>query len=179
LTHFPCFFSVDDNPKYILNYPFAAKCAIQRGHGEGLTYRVLLDRLDMADVCWRSYEEYKEIQDFEKIFWYSGWIMCGADKVYRHLHERVKRQYGYVQNVPRRTEIVELQVTQIVQTFIDFHTHMIKEPDWGEPTGETTWQMDDDYMLWYRWVSDPQILPPTIVSPPRNLIFCLTIIIIS
>ena len=74
-----------------------------------MTYRALLDRLEMANVCWRPYEEHREIQDFEEIFWYSGWIMSGVDKVYRHFPERVKRQYGYVQNVPRHlTDVVEL-----------------------------------------------------------------------
>jgi hypothetical protein len=46
-----------------------------------------------------------------------------------------------------------------VQAFIDFHTHMIKEPDWGEPTVEETWRMEEGYVLWYTRVSHPQILP--------------------
>jgi len=50
----------------------------------------------MDDVTWRSYEEHREIQDFDGIFWYSGWIMCGVDKVYRRLPKRVKWKYGYV-----------------------------------------------------------------------------------
>jgi hypothetical protein len=85
--------------------------------------------------------------------------MCGVEKVYRHLLERVRRQYGYVQNVPRHlTNVVELRPNQIVQTFIDFRTHTIKEPDWGELTGEATWQMKDGYILWYTRVSHPMIL---------------------
>ena len=50
LVHFPRFFSVDDNPNYIPNYPFAAKWTIQRGHGKGLTYRSLLDKVGFDDV---------------------------------------------------------------------------------------------------------------------------------
>jgi hypothetical protein len=85
--------------------------------------------------------------------------MCGVEKVYCHLLERVRRQYGYVQNVPRHlTNVVELRPNQIVQTFIDFRTHTIKEPDWGELTGEATWQMKDGYILWYTRVSHPMIL---------------------
>nr|ABE80141.2 IMP dehydrogenase/GMP reductase, putative [Medicago truncatula] len=64
---------------------------LQKGHGEGVTYRSLLDRIQFDDVCWRSYEEHKEIQPFEEVFWYSGWIMCGVRRVYRHLPERVLR----------------------------------------------------------------------------------------
>ncbi|RHN63142.1 hypothetical protein MtrunA17_Chr4g0055091 [Medicago truncatula] len=92
LAHFSRFFSVDENPKCIPNYPFAAKWAIQRGHGEGLTYRSLRDKLGFDDVTQRSYREHREIQDFEEILWYSGWIMCGVDNVYRHFLERVRRQ---------------------------------------------------------------------------------------
>jgi hypothetical protein len=72
LAHFPCFLSVDPNPDYMQNYSFAVKWVIQRGHGEGLTYHSLLDILGFDDVTWRSYEEHREIQDFEEIFWYSG-----------------------------------------------------------------------------------------------------------
>ena len=74
-----------------------------------MIYRSLLDKLGFDDVTWMSYEEHREIHDFEEIFWYSGWIICGVDRVYRHLHERVRRQYRYVQNIPRHpTDVVEL-----------------------------------------------------------------------
>jgi len=85
--------------------------------------------------------------------------MCGVDKVYRHLPERVRRLYKYVQNVPRHlTDVVELRPTHIVQAFIDFCTHTINDPDWGQPAGESTWQMEDGYILWYTTVSHPLIL---------------------
>jgi len=94
--------------------------------------------------------------------------MCGVDKVYRHLLERIKRQYGYVQDVPRHpTDVVQVRETDIVQAFIDFRTHTIKQDSWGNPAGEMPWWMEDGYMLWYTRVSHPQILPPTLGSPPR------------
>jgi len=125
-----------------------------------VTYRSLLDSMQFDDVIWRPYEEHKEIQGFEEIFWYSGWVMCGVVRVYRHFPERVRRQYGYVQNVPRHpTDVVELRPDQIVLTFLDFCIYTIKEPDWGEPAGRETWQMEDDCVLWYSRVSHPLILP--------------------
>jgi len=96
LAHFPKFYSVDPNTDYIKNYPVAARWKLQKGHGEGVTYRLLLDHIQFDDVCWRPYEEHREIQGFEEVFWYLGWIMCGVRRVYRHLPERVLRQYGYV-----------------------------------------------------------------------------------
>jgi len=64
-----------------------------------VTYPSLLDKVGFDDIIWRSYEEHKEIQDikeifiqdFKEIFWYSNWIMCGVEKVYRYLPERVRR----------------------------------------------------------------------------------------
>jgi len=166
LAHFPDFFSVDPNPNYMQNYHVAAKWVLHKGHGEGVTYRSLLDRIQFYDVCRRSYEEHMEIQGFEEIFWCSGWVMCGVVRVYHHLPERVLWQYGYVHTVPRHpTDVVELRSPQIVQAFLDLHTHTLKEPDWGEPAGDETWQMRDGYVLWYTRVSHPQILAPL----PRDL----------
>ena len=61
LAHFPSFFSIDDDSDYIPNYLIAAKWAIHKDHGEGLTYRSLLDHFGFDDVTWRSYEKHKEI----------------------------------------------------------------------------------------------------------------------
>ena len=96
MAHFPDFHSVDESENYRSNNPIVTKWEIQRGHGEGKTRRTLLDGLEMDNVCWRSKEEHREIQEFKDIFWYSGWIMCGVDKVYRRLPKRVKWKYGYV-----------------------------------------------------------------------------------
>jgi len=110
LAHFPKFYSVDPNPNYIENYPVVGRWALHKGHGEGVTYRSLLDRIQFDDVCWRSYEEHREIQAFEEVFLYSSWIMCGVHRVYLHLSERVLRQYGYVQTIPKYpTDVVELR----------------------------------------------------------------------
>jgi len=93
--------------------------------------------------------------------------MCGVVRVYHHLPERVLRQYRYVQTIPRHPkDFVELRPAQIVQAFLDFRTHTLKEPNWGEPTGEETWRLRDGYVLWDTKVSHPQILPPL----PRDLL---------
>nr|ABN05849.1 IMP dehydrogenase/GMP reductase, putative [Medicago truncatula] len=117
--------------------------------------------MQLDDVCWRPYEEHREIQDFEEVFWYSGWIMCGVRRVYRHLSERVLRQYGYVQTIPRHpTDVRDLPPPSIVQMFVDFRTHTLKADARGEQAGEDTWRVADGYVLWYTRVSHPQILPP-------------------
>jgi len=37
LAHFPDFYSIGPNPKYIENYPVAAKWTLHKGHGEGVS----------------------------------------------------------------------------------------------------------------------------------------------
>ena len=61
LAHFPKIFSVDPNTDYIENSPVAARWKLQKGHGEGVTYRSLLDHLQFDDVCCKPYEEHREI----------------------------------------------------------------------------------------------------------------------
>ena len=68
MAHFPDFYSVDPNLNYIENYLVAAKWTLHKGHGKGVTYRVLLDNLQFDNVCWRPYEEQREIHGFEEIF---------------------------------------------------------------------------------------------------------------
>jgi len=68
LEHFPKFYVVDPNPDYVENLPVAARWKLQKGHGEGVTYRSLLDRITFDDVCWRPYEEHRDFQAFEEVF---------------------------------------------------------------------------------------------------------------
>ena len=68
LAHFPDFYSVNPNTNYIENYLVAARWKLQKGHGEGVTNRSLLDRIQFDDVRWRPYEEYREIHGFEEVF---------------------------------------------------------------------------------------------------------------
>jgi len=137
LAHFHKFYAVDPNPDYVENLPVAARWRLQKGHGEGVTYRSLLDRITFDDVCWRPYEEHREFQAFEEVFWYSCRIMCGDRRLYRHLPERVLRQYGYVQTIPRPpTDVAELSAAMVAQAFLDFRTCTLKAEDWGEDAGE-------------------------------------------
>jgi hypothetical protein len=67
------------------------------------------------------YEENREIQGFEEVFWYSGWIMCGVRRVYCHMPERVLRLYGYVQTVLRHpTDVAELHRLRLCRHLLTF-----------------------------------------------------------
>lgn len=167
LAHFPEVYPHDHNDKYKQNYPCAARWIPHRGHANPKPYRLALDRLEMDDVTWMPYEDHREIQEFVEICWYSGWIMCGRDIIYRHLPERVKRQYGYVQDIPRApTSVLPLPFQAVAQAFLDFRVHIIPQAAWGREVDQP-WQYEEGYMRWYGHVSHPKILPPIDGSPPR------------
>jgi len=44
--------------------------------------------------------------------------MCGKERVYRHLPERVKMQFEFVQDVPRHPSFVAQMPTQLLTTVL-------------------------------------------------------------
>ncbi|GAU21307.1 hypothetical protein TSUD_372010 [Trifolium subterraneum] len=63
--------------------------------------RTSLDRMEVDEVTFCPYEDHRQTRPFQDISWYSGWIMCGSSMICPHLPERVLRQYGHVQSIPR------------------------------------------------------------------------------
>jgi len=74
--------------------------------------------------------------------------------MYRHLPERVKRQFEFVQDVLRHTSFVLLDAQPWLY------------PRWIHRC-EKPWQHDAGYMAWYARASHPRILQPDEGSPPR------------
>jgi hypothetical protein len=46
------------------------------------------------------YGEHRQARPFERVSLYSRWLRCG-DRMVRYLPERVLRQFGWVQTIPR------------------------------------------------------------------------------
>jgi hypothetical protein len=91
--------------------------------------------------------------------------MCGKERVYRHLPERVKRQFSFVQDVPRHPSAVPPVPTQMLTTVLmDARPWLV--PAWVDGC-ETPWHHVPGYMAWYARVYHPRILPPDEGSPPR------------
>ena len=63
-------------------------------------YRLRLDHLEVDDVKFSTYDDHRAVRPFQLMCTYSGWLMCGKERVYRHLPERVKRQFDFVHDVP-------------------------------------------------------------------------------
>jgi hypothetical protein len=78
--------------------------------------------MDMPCACscitWRPYEDYRDIIPFANVALYFGWIRSGPIKM-RYLPERVLRQFGFVQSIPRHLEHAATIVTTVEQ--VDQH----------------------------------------------------------
>ena len=92
--------------------------------------------------------------------------MCGSEMVYRHLPERVKRQFGFIQNIPRDpSDVPEMPKEMLTTLLIDpspwFYT------DWGQRC-QRVWEHQPGYMACYVKVSHPRIIPLDEGSPLRS-----------
>ncbi|RHN74698.1 hypothetical protein MtrunA17_Chr2g0313151 [Medicago truncatula] len=89
--------------------------------------------------------------------------MCEKEKVYRHLPERVKRLFDFVQDISRHPSAVAQMLTTVL---LDFQAWFY--PDWVHRC-QRAWHHDPGYMAWYAKVSHPHILPPDEGSSPRPM----------
>jgi len=90
-----------------------------------------------------------------------------------HLPERVLRQYGFVQMIPRHPSM-HLQGDQSIEELdyrlIHFHAHVVQDVTPIESAGQCV----EGYMEWFRLVSHPYIIQmldhdrPTVVAPMRG-----------
>jgi hypothetical protein len=107
-------------------------------------YRRLLDCLEVDDVKWYTYDDHRAVHPFQTICTYSGWLMCRKERVYRHLPERVKRQFGYIHDVPRHpSDVFKIHAEMVATVFRDPRRWCYT--DWGERC-ERAWQHEPDYM---------------------------------
>jgi len=103
------------------------------------------------------------------------WIMASSNWMVRHLPERVLRQYGYVQTIPRPpTDIELLAADDVDQAFTEFALHVLSHQQSGHPVPDNQlWSHTRGYMKWYVRVSHPIVNPPSAIpgyaadAPPR------------
>jgi len=93
--------------------------------------------------------------------------MVGKDRRVRHLPERVLRQYGYVQTIPRPPiDIGHLAATDVARAFMEYALHVLSQQERGElvpvPDNES-WSASWGYMRWFVRVSHPIVNPPVAI----------------
>lgn len=120
-----------DDPYFAFYMPHALWFIRSRGH-KTIDKYMFLDRMKVNNVIFSPYDGHRETHPFEEICWYSGWIICGHGKVYRHLSEMVKRQYMHVPDILRHPQkVAHVNVFGVDQHFYDFLLHVTHEDDWG------------------------------------------------
>jgi len=142
-------------PTYQEVQPRAARYVTGRHNSTVKAVRLQLDNLTHAGVIWNPYEAHRITRPFESITLFSGFIRLGAS-MHRHMPERVLRQYGYEQTVPRSpTTIDSADMSVIDERWLHFAEHLVT----GMVAATSASACVGDYMVWYRSVSHPYILP--------------------
>ncbi|XP_057426125.1 protein MAINTENANCE OF MERISTEMS-like [Lotus japonicus] len=112
------------NPAYTEDHPRACRWMESRmGHARMAESRVLLDELTADDVIWTPYEAHREWRQRDEKALFSGYIQCPYPPAVRpHLSERVMRQFGYIQTIPRHpSEMDRSPVAEVVNAaFADY-----------------------------------------------------------
>ena len=91
--------------------------------------------------------------------------MADKDRRVRHLPERVLRQYGYVQTIPKPpTDIGPLTVADVAKAFMEFALQVLSQQKRGDlvPDNES-WDHSRGYMRWFVRVSHPIVNPPAVI----------------
>ncbi|XP_014495108.1 protein MAIN-LIKE 1-like [Vigna radiata var. radiata] len=117
--------------------------------------RRYLDGLTYDAIIWHPYRSHRRSSPFLAICMYSGWIRLG-NMIHRHLPERVLRQFGFVQTIPRSPESLPMPDIHM----IDLHwLRYVDHAFTGVVEAEDPSACVDEYMVWFRRVSHPYITP--------------------
>jgi hypothetical protein len=151
--------------KWKPNRPCAGRWLTSKWHKDVHHYRLRLDRLEVDDVRFSIYDDHGGVRPFLLMCTYLGWLVCGKERVYHHLPERVKRQFDFVHDVPRHPSAIAKMPTQMLTTVL-LDAQAWFYPNWRQRC-QRAWRHEPGYMAWYAKVSHPRILPPDEGSPPR------------
>ncbi|XP_058733526.1 uncharacterized protein LOC131605153 [Vicia villosa] len=128
-----------------------------------------LDCKAVEDIPYDFYDDHREMALWDDIALYSGWLVVNSTIIVRYLSERVMRQFGFQQTIPRHpSDSAPITMTrwQLDEVFADWEHHMV--PDEARETRlEVDWSCIDRYITWYYRVSHPYILPIAPGLPPR------------
>jgi len=92
--------------------------------------------------------------------------MANKERMCCHMLERVLRQYGYVQTIPRSpTTIADLEPEDVVIAFKDFDVHVLSQTERGQVVPEDKlWKYARGYIICFYRVSHPIMSAPASVA---------------
>ncbi|XP_024628922.1 protein MAIN-LIKE 1-like [Medicago truncatula] len=171
--HFPSMGSNDVWEKYVENeYPRAMLFLALSGLGIVDHYRNYLDALDLTRVVMAPYGEHRQARQFERVNLYSGWLRFG-ERMVRYLPERVFRQSGWVQTIPRHlveSAAIDVNLTEITNRFRHALDYALTPQQLGEPAVHGV-EAEDGYIEWFYRHSYPRMIlhdMPLLVSRPSE-----------
>ncbi|CAJ2665945.1 unnamed protein product [Trifolium pratense] len=170
LSHFERFGSRYVDVNYSHNDPIAAKYYPFKGGKYPTEHRTTLDRMEVDEVTWRPYEDHRQTRPFEDISWYTGWIMCGTAMISPYLPERVLRQFGHVQSIPRHPDVsAKAGMTRfsIAEAFADYLVANYVTEEMRGPRAHNGFETVDGYIAWFYRVSHPKLWAPIDGNPKR------------
>ncbi|KAK2413514.1 protein MAIN-LIKE [Trifolium repens] len=170
IEHFPTLGAWSYADNWNETMPRLAKYAAGQGHKDPPTYRLSLDNLQMSDVVFSPYDSHRGVRPLINECFFSGWIRSGK-VLGKHLPERVLRQFGHVQGIPRDPAVSAtpgLGHAMIDRVWLEeLEMRMIDEDMQGRVV-TNPWDCEPGYIAWFYRVSHP-IMRPVIAEqqPPR------------
>jgi len=155
----------DRDPRVMLFVP-------RSGLGTPDQYINHLDALNLTSVVMAPYGEHREARPFERVSLYSRWLRYG-DRMVRYLPERMLRQFGRVQTIPRHpTESAPLVINlaEITNRFQHALDHVLTPEQLGHRTIHGV-EAVDGYIEWFYHRSHPHMIlldmPVLVPRPPE------------
>ncbi|KAM0958032.1 hypothetical protein ACFX13_023777 [Malus domestica] len=132
--------------------------------------RKKLDSLTANQVTWEPYTSRKQAQPFHEITYFTGMLKC-FDVVEPYCPERVLRQFGRVQTIPkapcvlpRSTRATHASVNKLLYEYIDgmwdgWQNHVLHQNNRSSPVSIAS-DVVSGYLDWYHKVSHPYVHNP-------------------
>ena len=138
---------------YVEDEPRCMKYVVGSRLSTLASVRMQLDSLCISVVQWMPYEEHRAMRPFEWISLFSGYIRLRACRQ-MHLPERVLRQYGYIQCIPRHPANDDPSTFEIDHRWLDFNANLVQGVVLATDVGTCV----PAYLEWFRSISHPYII---------------------
>jgi len=132
-----------------------------------------LDALDLTRVVMAPYGDHCATRRFEQVSVYSGWLRYG-DCMVRYLPQRVLRQFGRVQTIPRHpveSAPPNVNLAEITNRFRRALDYALTPHQLGERAVHDV-EAEDGYINWFYRHSHPRMvllnMPVPVPRPPER-----------